>query len=55
MRFGLSQVKLFLTTVLLKYNILCTNKTPKDINFNKLAFLTSCDEDLYLKFEKREA
>lgn len=55
MRFGLTQVKLFIATIVLNYKIVCTNKTPKQIKFNEMYLLAGSADQLLMQFEKRTA
>lgn len=51
-RFAVLQIKLFITSVLLKYSVQCCDKTTKQVILNKRDGLPSATEGLWIKFKK---
>ncbi|KAG8287495.1 hypothetical protein J6590_036364 [Homalodisca vitripennis] len=54
MRFGLTQVKVLISSIVSKYRILRSSRTPDKLTFATVPFLTMPKEPIWIKIEKRE-
>ncbi|XP_054261599.1 cytochrome P450 6k1-like [Macrosteles quadrilineatus] len=54
MKYGLNQVKLFVSSIVQKYKILKSEKTPEKITFSPNSFLVTPNERLWIRLEKRK-
>lgn len=54
MKFGLTQVRAGLATILYRYNIVTCDKTEIPLKFSKATFVLEPENGIYLKLEKRD-
>lgn len=53
-RFASAQVKLLISNIVLKYEVLKCDSTPEQLTFNTNSFLTVPSETLWIRLSKRE-